>query len=1055
MVLAPNDFYAYSQATGTQYPESAEDRALIAPEVRRFRQNQLRAPVQEQSGPDLSDIAMGAGLFGMALATGIGAAQGFRGRGRSPVARPRSGNEGIVQGEANVRKIAEQAKPSSRENYIDRALDMTRPKYMTKDDLEKVKGELKKKDLKALKNIQQELKGRDQWVIKGEQATVAPSKTVGLTADRIQQEKDELAIRKYRQKLGQDIGQKVAADRRNQRLALAELELDELTAEANLGSDIVTDPITGRKKLVTDLDVILDEIRSDNEIRKGDPAPRMQDRIRQAALNQINPPSTNLPPSQIPLLNKLKTEKIAKLKALKKTADESSMGVVPIDVNVPPVTAQETLKKTVLKLQAKPAPISGAYQQKLFTNEGLLKSQVITQNLADENIIPKSIAQRLSDSSILVSSDPKRPGMGNVVEYTDLEAVQDATKHVSNLLKEDYQDSIKNYMLTGGELQDPGTKGIGYLSTEDKLKTQVVGQGASGVKVSQPKASARYARSDIEAMYRDPATGQLIPQSEISSTLGDKGETGIGIGSEGSEIVTFAKREPVRPFLKDATGEIAEGKARYKGQGTGYAIGGAKELGKGNEFDYKLELAPVFKTDTEAMQSGLVSYNRAGKLQAKVEYASLPSNPGGMARLTTSYGNVFHENPATGKPWATPAEATNFINQYHENYNQKTLLPQMAEVDSIRAAGLPFKVNLTGKSEGGLLPLEQGQIGPQRLLGRGQRTTILNPNEVREVVATSSGEKQITLATQMQEKLLKKGSLVEEQIIDEKGKEGATYLTQPKYEVGEEGKMRVLGLGDEGIYKRAKRGEDGQYSETARKNYYTYLRDVNDSYQELTGNRLADLDLALQYKATPGGEYMGGPGKNPYLNKALVIADTLTQASNNATRIKMDPTDKDVTQRVGIRGPARRDRTLQRKDSEIKSSASQQLANTPQKVLEAAQDTMRILEKAKAQGTPASKEQFKNLLTNISNSELYANSPEVTPRAIGNTIKLRSTLLKESKVTNELRNLRSQIGSTKVPATEQEIAQTVAEFDYDLGSTMQQLQAQAGRRQGKKGKKRR
>lgn len=108
MVLAPNDFYAYSQATGTQYPESAEERARLVPEVRRFRQSQLRAPAQEQSGPDLSDIAMGAGLFGMALATGMSAAQGFGGRAKSTVARPRSGNEGIVQGKAKLEQLQEQ-----------------------------------------------------------------------------------------------------------------------------------------------------------------------------------------------------------------------------------------------------------------------------------------------------------------------------------------------------------------------------------------------------------------------------------------------------------------------------------------------------------------------------------------------------------------------------------------------------------------------------------------------------------------------------------------------------------------------------------------------------------------------------------------------------------------------------------------------------------------------------------------------------------------------------------------------------------------------------------
>jgi hypothetical protein len=51
---------------------------------------------------------MGAGLFGMALATGISAAQGFRGRAKSTVARPRSGNEGIVQGKAKLEQLQEQ-----------------------------------------------------------------------------------------------------------------------------------------------------------------------------------------------------------------------------------------------------------------------------------------------------------------------------------------------------------------------------------------------------------------------------------------------------------------------------------------------------------------------------------------------------------------------------------------------------------------------------------------------------------------------------------------------------------------------------------------------------------------------------------------------------------------------------------------------------------------------------------------------------------------------------------------------------------------------------------
>ena len=168
MVLAPNDFYAYSQATGTQYPESAEERARLVPEVRRFRQSQLRAPAQEQSGPDLSDIAMGAGLFGMALATGMSAAQGFGGRARSTVARPRSGNEGIVQGKAKLNQLQEKIASEK----VDRALDSKLYNRLLQAE------ELSRKDLGALQNIQKELKGSDQWVMKDTPASVAPSKTV-------------------------------------------------------------------------------------------------------------------------------------------------------------------------------------------------------------------------------------------------------------------------------------------------------------------------------------------------------------------------------------------------------------------------------------------------------------------------------------------------------------------------------------------------------------------------------------------------------------------------------------------------------------------------------------------------------------------------------------------------------------------------------------------------------------------------------------------------------------------------------------------------------------
>ena len=57
MPLSPPDFYAYSRATGTPYPEDPEERALLAPKVIEFRRNQLKRPEPE---PDYG-AAIGAG----------------------------------------------------------------------------------------------------------------------------------------------------------------------------------------------------------------------------------------------------------------------------------------------------------------------------------------------------------------------------------------------------------------------------------------------------------------------------------------------------------------------------------------------------------------------------------------------------------------------------------------------------------------------------------------------------------------------------------------------------------------------------------------------------------------------------------------------------------------------------------------------------------------------------------------------------------------------------------------------------------------------------------
>jgi hypothetical protein len=76
--------------------------------------------------------------------------------------------------------------------------------------------------------------------------------------------------------------------------------------------------------------------------------------------------------------------------------------------------------------------------------------------------------------------------------------------------------------------------------------------------------------------------------------------------------------------------------------------------------------------------------------------------------------------------------------------------------------------------------------------------------------------------------------------------------------------------------------------EKGKPNHYQYLQAVNNEYEALTGYRLGDLDNALAIgKAQVGVSHLGGPGKNPFLKKALIIANTLTQASENTTRVKV------------------------------------------------------------------------------------------------------------------------------------------------------------------------
>jgi len=110
MPLSPADFYAYSKATGTEYPEDPQSRAALAPEVAEWRRNQLKAPREESDAIDTAGkLALGAGI----AAGAYGLSRGGRfGRLRESIAgavRPK--DRGATGGVAQV-KLAREAAPA-------------------------------------------------------------------------------------------------------------------------------------------------------------------------------------------------------------------------------------------------------------------------------------------------------------------------------------------------------------------------------------------------------------------------------------------------------------------------------------------------------------------------------------------------------------------------------------------------------------------------------------------------------------------------------------------------------------------------------------------------------------------------------------------------------------------------------------------------------------------------------------------------------------------------------------------------------------------------------
>jgi hypothetical protein len=127
MALAPADFYAYSRATGTPYPEDPQERAEMAPAVAEFRRNQLKAPQQESN----LLATIGAAALGLgALAGGaygarrlFKAPQGVREAGRKITDLPSA--EAVLQRAAEPYKLADTTPPPSKTAIPQATVDLT------------------------------------------------------------------------------------------------------------------------------------------------------------------------------------------------------------------------------------------------------------------------------------------------------------------------------------------------------------------------------------------------------------------------------------------------------------------------------------------------------------------------------------------------------------------------------------------------------------------------------------------------------------------------------------------------------------------------------------------------------------------------------------------------------------------------------------------------------------------------------------------------------------------------------------------------------------------
>ena len=859
VALSPADFYAYSRATGAPVPESDEERARMAGDVVNFRRNQLRAPEQpEEEGFNLT-TAIGAGVLGLAGAYGL--------------------HRGIKHLEGRAPRSA--TAPIKVENLND-VLSLGRQKSVPEAQAARAE---------AVPSVRKE-----------SPAAPAPSKTVDPW------------------------GMKPVS---NENFAKSFL----------VDKGFVTEPVDPWAEKIPDAE-------RGREAFSSNWAQMAVNKQRDAQLAAINAKADERNPASASYVQRLADREQRKAVANQQlaesiqTAMNSGKQQEQFDLNTNPHAVGDEAFQSAKQMEQTPRPaaITQEWREKLFDQQGMVRPEILATHLGDENVIPSDIAVRLAKSALTPSrgglvpkNSAQQSSLVGEVGFGDVGAVLAATKHIrENLLAFDNQNTIKRYLIgdtledlesidfipketkiIAGDIQNAASRGLGW-STQSPAKTQVLTikdkEGKrTGTLATRPPA--RFDRSDMEPLFYDKETDTLMSKDELGATIAKRdpslAEAGTGIGAEIEKAVAFVPRSQLAPFVT-SPGSSASGTQKFKDQGVGYAVGGVKEL---SDLEVgAVQHLPVLTTE-EHIEKKNVGRSSYGRPWARVSPIALATDPRFIDRLSQEKGVFFNENPMTGLPWTSERQAADFVNKFHSQVNERFIDSAFNQLPLNETSPLPFAIQASRPvrmirkldAEGRPLMDDSGKYlmmeeeANLRAFVPGQKDRV-RTNIIADPFTKIDSTTGATVASHLQDALLQKGVLQEMQTED-----GAKYIRQTRYArpMGmneEEDVYTVLGLGDVGLRQAT--------LEKGKPNHYEYLQAVNNEYEALTGYRLGDLDNALAIgKAQVGVSRLGGPGKNPFLKKALIIANTLTQASENTTRVKVLNPDQKIEnslERIGM-----------------------------------------------------------------------------------------------------------------------------------------------------------